>query len=129
MLWSEAGLSVCWFWASWEELLWRPRSAAAYNWPGATWEVLQSDLQSVAACAEPGDTWERPYCKLKLAVTVLGLGHLSKSSGHPESCPHLSAAHKAQPLTELQVVCKLDEVGSQGESRVGQVMFNRLMQI
>lgn len=91
--------------------------------------MLQSDPQLVAARTEPGDTWEQPYCKLKLAGIVLGLAHLSKSPGHPEACHHLSAAHKAQPLMELQVVCKLDEVGSQGEFRVGQVMFNSLMQI
>ena len=58
---------------------------------------------------------------------VLGLGHLSKSPR--VSIPRPEVVHKAHQVKEPWVVHKLGEAGNQEVTRVGQVMFARLIKI
>ena len=51
---SEAGLWMCWFLVSWEELWFKPMLDAAYDLPWATCLDQQSDPEFVAASAGPG---------------------------------------------------------------------------
>lgn len=57
------------------------------------------------------------------------VGHSAKDTGVPEACHCLPTAQEAQQLKEPWVVCALNEADTQGVTRIGEVIFTRLMQI
>lgn len=77
--------------------------------PGSSYNVI---CGLVAAFAGPEGVWEWLFCEPRPAVTAI-------SPGHPESCHHLPAVHKAQPLKESQEVWELNATGSHGVTSMG----------
>lgn len=66
---------------------------------------------------------------IKAGGTSTRCGAREKCTGYPEASCHLTAAHKAQSLTELWDINKLGEAEALKVSRMGGVVFTRLIQI
>lgn len=115
--------------APWEELLFKSRSSTAMTGLGpfgrnskvifinsfpcwTWWFVGEPTLESKARC------YQYQACSCS-----------AKAPGPSKSSCYLLAVCEPHLLEEPHAICELSEVMSQGVTRVGYVMFTRLMQI
>lgn len=68
---------------------------------------------------------EGPHCELSLAITSTTPGAGQQKAKVPETCHCLLTVYKIQLLKEPYMVQELCEAGSQGVTRVSQVVFTR----
>lgn len=112
-----------------KELQCRQRSATIHVWPGATWYALICVIY-IGSCL--CWTWRHMGKAMLNWVWLLPLlvwSYSAKGRVYFLVWHCLPAAYKAQPLNEPRVVQVLGKSRSQGATRVGWVVFIRLMNI